>query len=593
MGLLQKGLETYDAMEYLAGVVESDDKEPLAPIGHICTKAGIEVTIDSYGQFIQARRYDKKIIIPVTENSAGRTSGPATPHPLCEQIGYISGICLEKTEAYLEQLKDWMDFSQRCKAILFPIYQYVSNKSVLDDLLNAGLIIIGNDGTLKNDKDLVCWRVVGLGDEDSAVWTNRTLQKDYVEFYLHRKDSAEGVFSLISGEIGTVATQHLKGVVSISGNAKVVSANIPMNFEGRFLDLEEAMTLSYVDSQKAHNALKWIVSNQGVRIGNRVFVCWNPQGRAFPKPLLPILKSEETRLEPTEYKEDLYNAILGYKSSFQPGEGVVVTSLEAATTGRLAITYYSELQGTDFLERMAYWDGTCCWYDNRWGTKSPDIRDIVRYALGVQRSSDSNAKVEADDRIMSQQVQRLLNCKLDKNPFPMDLMRMIVQKTSRLGCYNLRNRNNLLFITCAAVRKYWIDRFKEEWSMSLEPDKKDRSYQYGRLLAVLEKAESDTYTQGEERDTNAIRMQSIFVQRPAYATKVIIEQLKNAYYPRLSSRKKVYYERIIGEIMQMISASGEDLYDKPLTETYVLGYYLQKNALWAKKDIGIEEEKND
>ena len=123
--------------------------------------------------------------------------------------------------------------------------------------------------------------------------------------------------------------------------------------------------------------------------------------------------------------------------------------------------------------------------------------------------------------------------------------------------------------------------------MALEPENKDRSYQFGRLLAVLEKAEKDAYREGETRETNAIRMQSVFVQRPGYASKIIIDQLKNAYYPHLDLRKRNYYERLIGQIMQVISESEEG-YNKPLKETYILGYYLQKNDLYAKKNI--EEE---
>ena len=128
--------------------------------------------------------------------------------------------------------------------------------------------------------------------------------------------------------------------------------------------------------------------------------------------------------------------------------------------------------------------------------------------------------------------------------------------------------------------------------MALEPEKRDRSYQYGRLLAVLEKAEWDTYKDEErkKRETNAIRMQSVFVQRPAYATKIIVDQLKNAYYPHLGIGEKIKYEKLIGEIMQMISDFGDDAYNKPLSETYVMGYYLQKNALWAKKETVEEEE---
>ena len=126
--------------------------------------------------------------------------------------------------------------------------------------------------------------------------------------------------------------------------------------------------------------------------------------------------------------------------------------------------------------------------------------------------------------------------------------------------------------------------------MALEPEKKDRSYQYGRLLAVLEKAERDTYETGKERDPNAIRMQSVFVQRPAYATKIIIDQLKNAYYPRLNPGQKAYYEKLIGEVMLILSEFDDTEYNKPLGETYLLGYYLQKNALYTKKETKQEED---
>ena len=50
--------------------------------------------------------------------------------------------------------------------------------------------------------------------------------------------------------------------------------------------------------------------------------------------------------------------------------------------------------------------------------------------------------------------------------------------------------------------------------MALEADKRDRSYQFGRLLAILEKTERDTYTKDTDRETNAIRRMSVYAQRP-------------------------------------------------------------------------------
>ena len=126
--------------------------------------------------------------------------------------------------------------------------------------------------------------------------------------------------------------------------------------------------------------------------------------------------------------------------------------------------------------------------------------------------------------------------------------------------------------------------------MALEENKKDRSYQYGRILAILEKIEKDTYGNDESRETNAIRSQAYFVQRPQAAFAQIMQQLKTGYYPRLSPGARAYYDRIIGEAMTIISEFSDDEIAKPLAETYLMGYYLQKNALYTKREKTTEEE---
>ena len=130
--------------------------------------------------------------------------------------------------------------------------------------------------------------------------------------------------------------------------------------------------------------------------------------------------------------------------------------------------------------------------------------------------------------------------------------------------------------------------------MSLDVNKRDRSYQYGRLLAVMEGVERSVYRKtGESRETNAIRMQSVFVKRPAYASRIVIEQLKNSYYPKLDEGIRVYYDKMISQIMDVISEFGDEEFNKPLTETYILGYYLQQNSLYSKKENDEEEVKEN
>lgn len=588
MGLLQKALETYKAMEGLAGIYEEGKEEPLAPIGHIVTKAQIEVTIDADGRFVGAKSADKdkKIIIPVTEESSGRTSSPAA-HALCEQLGYLLGDDEVKFDLYINNLTQWCHSAYahpKAKAVLV----YIQQRMLRSDLINAGI-------SPDKEKDMVCWRVLGLGiDDKTAVWEDVDLMKAYSSYYLSKRQG-ETNLCMLTGEDTHITWQHLKGAFSLNGNAKIISANDSSNFtyRGRFAEPEEAASVSYLASQKAHNALKWLISTQGTVQGGRAFVCWNPQGRAVPKPIWPLqfqLEEEESLPDYQSYRQDLRRKLAGYQDKWQPEDQVIIAAFDAATTGRLAITYYNEMFGSDFLERLARWDETCCWNDYYNGIQSPLLYNIIAFAFGTPRGE--TGKVEPDEKLIAPQMQRLLSCRIDQAAFPLDIMQALVTRAGNLQIYTKTNRNRLLCIACAAIRKYYIDHKKEELELALEPERKDRSYQWGRLLAVMEKIERDTYDPDEKREPNAIRMQSVFVKRPGYAFMVIMEQLKNAYYPRLHVGLRTKYERLISEIMEQLHLSLEDPadYGKPLTESYLPGYYLQKSALYTKKENEETEE---
>lgn len=590
MGLLQKALETYDAMERLAGIYE-EGKEPLAPIGHIVTKAQIEVTIDTDGQFISARAADKdkKIIIPATERSGGRSGTAIAPHPLCDKLDYLSGQTPEKLDAYLLQLKAWVD-SDHSHPKAAAVLHYMEKRTLRTDLLAAGL------ATEKEKDGVICWRIVGCGVENgSAVWEDISLMKAYTAWYLSQQKS-EKQLCMLTGKKDFITWKHLGGVFSLNGIAKIISANDSANFtyRGRFAEPKEAASVGYLASQKAHNALKWLISTQGAIQGNRAFVAWNPKGKHIPKPTLPLFTfTEDAAPTPTyrSYQADLRNKLEGYRAELEVSDQVVIAAFDAATTGRLAITYYNELLGSDFLDRLAHWEETCCWAYNAHSISSPSLFSIVTFAFGTPRGRPE--VVKADDAIIAGNMQHLLACRIDQAAFPLDIMKAIVTRAGNMQVYDYEtNRSKLLYTACAVIRKYHIDHKKEEFSLALEPERKDRSYQWGRLLAVMEKIERDTYDADEKkREPNAIRLQSVFVQRPGYAAKIIMDQLKTAYYPRLPVGSRIYYDRLIGEIMEQLSHLDAADYNKPLTETYLPGYYLQKNVFYTKKaDEETEEE---
>lgn len=585
MGLMQRAYETYCAMEVQqAGMYYSDQKEPLAPVSHMITAAQLEITLDEDGNFVRAVTVDKsepKIIIPVTEESSGRTKAPC-PHPLCDKLSYLAPLDQKKHDLYLAQLRDWAE-SDFGHPKLQPILRYVENGAILSDLQAYNLIKLDKHGKLADDGQLVRWVVLSTDGREQC-WKDPTLFQSFIGYYASRHDRT--AFCMITGEKKYPASQHPKGLIPLNGNAKLVSANDSSGFtyRGRFSEDWQAATISYEASQKAHSALRWVAVNQGVSFGGRTFLCWNPQGVPLPQPSGPMLrKGTGRRVKPSDYKQTLWDTLKGWKEQLPEDAAAVIAAFDAATSGRLSLTYYSELQASDFLERLRDWDDACCWWNGPFGIQSPSLFQIVNFAFGTPRVEEGKTKMETDNRIMRQQLQRLLACRVDRGKMPLDVDRALLNRASNLQIFEKEWRETLLFTACAVIKKYHYDKNREEWNMSLEPNKPDISYQYGRLLAVLEKIERDTYDDEETREPNAIRMQSVFAQRPLYAVKIIWEQLKKAYYPKLKPGTRTFYEKLLGEIAAQLSQFPEQELNCALGDTYLLGYYLQRNELYTPK----------
>ncbi len=247
MGLLQRAVETYDANAALAGVYR-DKREPLAPIGHVLTSAHIEITLNAQGGFKTARRVEKnepKILIPVTEESGGRTSGIAA-HPLCEQLKYVACTNVQAHESYLTALRTWME-SPHGHPFLPAIFTYVMHGTILNDLTKGGVLDLTEKGEY-NEKLLICWRVLGIDGEEPGCWKNRSLFAAFQAYYGSLLAAREEALCMVEGQREPVALQHPKGIIPVNGNAKLISANDGSGFtyRGRFLDEKQAATVGYL-----------------------------------------------------------------------------------------------------------------------------------------------------------------------------------------------------------------------------------------------------------------------------------------------------------------------------------------------------------
>ena len=595
MGLLQKAIETYDANADLVGVYR-EGHDPLAPISHIVAKAHLEITLNAQGCFIGActvNESEQNTIIPVTEKSGGRTSGLAA-HPLCDQIKYVTSIDKAAHKLYFKELCNWEE-SAYTHPILTAVRAYVAKGTILNDLINAGIISQSGKPDGKTLKLMIRWRVNGCGSEEPACWKNKRLFALYQDYYLSLISMRDHIFCMISGKEDSTVLQHPSGIIPIPYKAKLISFNSDdFAYRGRFTEDRQAATVGYVASQKAHNALRWLASEQGVRefSGNRIFLCWNPQGKEVPRIMRPMRREDAEAVRmPDNYRQQLMSTMSSFRKDHQlsAADQAVIASFDAATTGRLAVTYYNEISLETFLERMVDWDAHCCWYNGKYGIQAPNLLQITDCAFGTVRGG----WLETDDKIQRQLLQRLLDCKVSGGVFPVDIVKALVHRASSPQAYDEALWRRILHTACAALQKYRYDTKQGGNEMAWELSRKDRSFQYGRLLAVMERAELDYYRKtNESRQTNAIKFMAEYRRRPFSVFERINRHLHQAYLNRIDERSAGRYEKLVGEIFAILRDFPEEEPNKPLDDTYLMGYELQRNAFYVKNNSeeNTEEE---
>lgn len=603
MGIFHDLIRTYDANKEYAGV-PVDKGEPLCPVSHYIYNAQIEIILNEDGKFVSAAAVDKadqRTIIPVTEESASRTSNTDAAHPLCEQLEYLfPSSTSKKNMAYIKALKSWR-FSDDGHPFLDIVYNYVTGESILQDLASVNVITLDSDGTLtdgringtKYEKCLVRWRLK-TDNGSTASWECPALFDAYQRYYDKHGIKNIGVCCL-TGETVPLASVFDKGLILSCSGAKLVSSNDYQGFtyRGRTSEPWQTAQIGYVAAQKAHRALRWLANHNAVYVGSRAYIIWSPSHNVYLDPFtFSDTNDNTTSVIVSEYRNRLYKAINGYSQLFADRDDIILASFDAATTGRLSVTQYCKLSASSYLKNMQNWHESCCWSHYYFGIRPAKPSTLATYAYGTQQKSATGISyMEANELVVKKTVQHLYHCLLHNAPLPYELIGALMKQSRLLVTFAPMVREEMIALTCAVFRKYENDKAKREvWTMTLDKAKQDRSYQFGRLLAVYEKIERDTYDEKETREPQAIRMQAAYMDHPMrtamYLKRSIDYYLSKQRIPGL----RMWYRSLIDQIMSVIAEFNDADLDKPLTGSFLLGYSLQRIDLVAKKNKELEEE---
>ena len=637
MGWVEMLSRTYDACGKFVGEEVGEDPV-LLPIAHSTANAQIEVTVDLDGNFVGAlteivakNGKNEITVIPVTEDSASRGNGNF-PHPLCDKLCYVAGDYSKYTgegkeeqfSAYIEFLGRWVDMGNAHPWVR-AVWQYVKKGHVVSDLISVGILTTEEDGLLSAKENKIHQfpqrdAFIRFAVEDDGkkrkLWKSQEIFTSYAQFYQQCLENR--ALCYVSGREENCTEKHPSKIRNTADKAKLISGNDENGFtyRGRFESRDEAVNIGYEISQKAHNALRWLLQKQGYKRDGSAIVVWKlPKKRedaeelelsvpnifensanAFSIDWDKIFSDTEEAAEEIEnidtgsrYANLINRAMAGYKRMFDVDDRVIMMAVDAATTGRLSITFYHEFAGNQFIDSVISWHTNCRWRrkvklkgnDEKsiWVDSAPAPREMALAALGTERG---NGYLDCDADLLKNTVQRILPCIVGlAQRIPSDIVRAAASRASNPQAYSSFVWENQVLAVACAMMKYNLDKArKKEEQMDTE---RERAILFGKLLAVVDEMERKALYNADKgssdnRLTNAKKLWNAYTRRPAATYERLYSKIMQAYIGRLSGGSRNFLEREAEELMNQLNEI-QGFCNRPIKEDYLLGYCEERKMI--------------
>ncbi|MGN7470651.1 type I-C CRISPR-associated protein Cas8c/Csd1 [Brevibacillus sp. SAFN-007a] len=623
--------ETYEANRDVVGKIErkSNDREyMLLPVSHTTQNAHIEVDVTEDGEFHFATVVDKNdmsTVIPCTEDSASRSGSKIAPYPLHDKLSYVAGDYkayggeVQKEEAfphYIKQLEEWASSPYAVDKVK-SIYRYLRKGRLIQDLVAHGILYVDEDRRLLSKWDKHAEARYGAkppifsvvaGEQTSAfvrfnvysptkvltkVWNDQEVYDSFIQFYRNKLGGEDLCY--VTGRVLPATDKHANKIRNAADKAKLISANdnSGFTFRGRFAQSHEAASISYEVSQKAHNALKWLIHRQGKMIDQRVFLVWSNTELDIPGvtedlfsiDLAPPPVQNKIAYTNRELAVEVAKALDGYRNKLSGlrdrKDNVNILVLDSATTGRMAVLYYRNMDKEQYFDKLVNWHSTCTWLHTY---RKNDNGEFVRF-LGAPALKDIAFAAygpRASDKVVKGVMERMLPCVLDGRNIPLDIVTSSCQRAANPVSMERWEWEKTLSIACALVNK---QEEQEGFRVALDESINDRDYLLGRLLAVADVLERRALG-ADDRASNAVRYMNEFARHPERTWRTIQACLQ-PYQARLG-RQAFYFNRLIDEIGSRIPI--EQFNNKPLSGKFLIGFYSQRHDLYTKKSTTDPEE---
>ena len=607
-------LKSYDyALENGLVDVHDGNSTILLPLYHTNMQSNgeniINILLDKQGNFLSANFLEKDeiIIFPVTQDSIARSGKYPPSHPLVDKISYLIKDNERLHEMYVESF--------------FNLIQGISDDNVRNFLKAIKNFIFKDDFfeiietyIQENEGKKIDIANTFLTFSISRYISGRTVSvTDYVELhnqyidYVESLDLPKGICN-ISGEEQQLTSKH-RGLL---GNAKLISvSNNKENYQGRFSNGEDIISVGYKTSEKIHLMLKFLLENRNTNIRLReqqYLVNWFSDDLANNSEIdyvtpstfsisgaLSVFDNANNAKLTTEANELIGNSFIKGKQRFSDASKYYVAILDKASNGRISLKYFRELSISQLYRNLQKWQNNYTWEYFEQKSKKvvctiPSMGQMILSSYGIE----NNHKLELNnDKFFKDQFQKIVMALIDGQKIPSNLEKAMEQNIKQRLKYE--EKWNTVMYTALAI---FHNRNEEDLKNMLDENNTNRSYLFGRLLAVLERIEDATYATGKDgnkRVTNAQKFWTSYSNNPATYMQTLLT--KTQYYEQtllnsnygLAQKLRKEKDKIITAIHDNYLNSKE--LNQPLDYHFIFGYYAENNYIFTKNES--EDKNND
>ena len=614
-------LKAYEKAEEIGLVDQQDGHNPvLLPLYHTSLKSNskniISVKLDQDGSFYKAEVMadNQTIVFPVTANSVARSGSNPAPHPLVDKFSYyVSEANQTQYDDFHKQLANWIDYCDEgeVKGFLKKIQRFILQTDFLSSILQSlygdyyqreGLKITYSDSDGKNKTvDLSAYflefSIVQFhGFKDESVTSYKELHQSYISFVRANQDNL-GTCN-ISGRTEQITNKH-RGLM---GNAKIISvSNKGEAYKGRFKEREDVFSVGYETSEKIHLMIKYLLENKNSSTwleSSQYLINWFSDDLANESQL-DIVKPEFNELfEDSEDERDSLVFIKPNKenkkigSSFIKGQKLFsndamynIAILNKTSNGRIALKYFRQVQVSQLLKNMETWQENYSWEaktkSGNYKLRTPTFNEIINAAYGIDRER----YLELDnDSFKSDQYQQLVTALIDGRLIPNTIVKKLEDNIKQRQKYS-KHWYQVQQVSLAVLQK----QYGREFTPMLDHQETDRSYLFGRLLAIYELFETQRYAldgSSQERITNAERYWNAYTGQPAKMMNHLENKIKPYEEVLKLNRPGIWHklERERKEIIQLLTPLyAKKEFTQPLDYKFIFGYYAEKQFYYTKQ----------